>query len=225
MAEADGSAAGNTPTRTLSNRPARSRSAPAWVLPHEPAPVRLMNTVWADRHGVYDALISRDDLAGWLAATGLTGRGSPLNDDDLAHFRDLRDALRRLAALVTADDARPAAESAIPDATAAVAVLNAAAVAVHPAAPRLQLLGGALTRDAAPSGPPVAVARAALAAEAIELLTGETSPRLRACQAPGCVLYFLKDHPRREWCSTACGNRARAASYYHRHRPATATDS
>ena len=166
MAEADGSAAGNTPTRTLSNRPARSRSAPAWVLPHEPAPVRLMNTVWADRHGVYDALISRGDLAGWLAATGLTARGSPLNDDDLAHFRDLRDALRRLAALVTADDARPAAESAIPDATAAVAVLNAAAVAVNPAAPRLQLLGGALTRDAAPSGPPVAVARAALAAEA-----------------------------------------------------------
>ena len=195
------------------------------MLPHEPAPVRLMNTVWADRHGVYDALISRGDLAGWLAATGLAARGSPLNDDDLARFRDLRDALRRLAALVTADDARPAAESAIPDATAAVAVLNAAAVAVNPAAPRLQLLGGALTRDAAPSGPPAAVARAALAAQALELLTGETSPRLRACQAPGCVLYFLKDHPRREWCSTACGNRARAASYYHRHRPATATDA
>jgi hypothetical protein len=44
------------------------------------------------------------------------------------------------------------------------------------------------------------------------------SPRLRACQAPGCVLYFVKDHPRREWCSTACGNRARAARHYRRHR-------
>ena len=156
-----------------------------------------------------------DDLAGWLAATGLAARGSPLNDDDLAHFRDLRDALRRLAALVTADDARPAAESAIPDATAAVAVLNAAAVAVNPAAPRLQLLGGALTRDAAPSGPPVAVARAALAAEAIELLTGETSPRLRACQAPGCVLYFLKD--------TRAGNGAPLPAATEPAPPATTT--
>ena len=35
--------------------------------------------------------------------------------------------------------------------------------------------------------------------------------------APGCVLYFIKDHPRREWCSTACGNRARAARHYARH--------
>ncbi|HEY0690395.1 MAG TPA: CGNR zinc finger domain-containing protein [Kribbella sp.] len=26
----------------------------------------------------------------------------------------------------------------------------------------------------------------------------------------------MKDHPRREWCSTTCGNRARAARHYAR---------
>jgi predicted RNA-binding Zn ribbon-like protein len=30
------------------------------------------------------------------------------------------------------------------------------------------------------------------------------------------VLVFLKQHPRREWCSAACGNRARQAGHYRR---------
>jgi predicted RNA-binding Zn ribbon-like protein len=32
------------------------------------------------------------------------------------------------------------------------------------------------------------------------------------------VLYFVKTHPRREWCSVACGNRVRAARHYQRGR-------
>lgn len=64
----------------------------------------------------------------------------------------------------------------------------------------------------------VARTLATITAEAVELFTGERHSRLRACYAPGCVLYFVKDHPRREWCSAACGNRARAARHYRRHR-------
>jgi predicted RNA-binding Zn ribbon-like protein len=64
----------------------------------------------------------------------------------------------------------------------------------------------------------VAAALSLLAVESIDLLTGAAAGSLRACHAPGCVLYFVKDHPRREWCSTACGNRARAARHYRRHR-------
>jgi len=30
----------------------------------------------------------------------------------------------------------------------------------------------------------------------------------------------VKNHPRREWCSAACGNRVRAARHYRRHRKA-----
>jgi predicted RNA-binding Zn ribbon-like protein len=40
---------------------------------------------------------------------------------------------------------------------------------------------------------------------------------LRACQGPGCVLFFIRDR-RREWCSHGCGNRARAARHYARAR-------
>jgi len=35
-------------------------------------------------------------------------------------------------------------------------------------------------------------------------------------QAPGCALFFLKDHPRRERCNPACGNRVRAARAYRK---------
>ena len=61
---------------------------------------------------------------------------------------------------------------------------------------------------------------ATFAADAIDLITGSRRADLRACGAPGCVLMFLKNHPRREWCSNACGNRARQARHYQRARRA-----
>jgi predicted RNA-binding Zn ribbon-like protein len=67
-----------------------------------------------------------------------------------------------------------------------------------------------------PSGRSARATLAAVATEAIDLLTGPDAQLLRACHAPGCVIYFVKDHSRREWCSTACGNRVRAARHYSR---------
>jgi predicted RNA-binding Zn ribbon-like protein len=57
-----------------------------------------------------------------------------------------------------------------------------------------------------------------IASDAIDLVTGPRRDALRSCGAPGCVLMFLKAHPRREWCSAACGNRARQARHYRRAR-------
>ena len=60
----------------------------------------------------------------------------------------------------------------------------------------------------------------AIAADAIDLITGPSREHLKVCRAPGCVLAFLKEHPRREWCSPGCGNRARQARHYRRtHSP------
>jgi predicted RNA-binding Zn ribbon-like protein len=56
-----------------------------------------------------------------------------------------------------------------------------------------------------------------VAQQAVALLADD-GDKLRACHAPGCVLYFVKSHPRREWCSVACGNRARAARHYDKIR-------
>jgi predicted RNA-binding Zn ribbon-like protein len=50
------------------------------------------------------------------------------------------------------------------------------------------------------------------------VLGGSGAGRLRRCEAPGCINYYLKDHPRRAWCSPKCGNRVRVARHYHRHR-------
>ena len=57
-----------------------------------------------------------------------------------------------------------------------------------------------------------------LAREGVETLTSPDSPPLRACLASSCVLDFVQKHPRRAWCSAACGNRARAARHYARTR-------
>jgi predicted RNA-binding Zn ribbon-like protein len=186
-----------------------------WVLPDEPVPVRLMNTIWADRHGVHDALSRPADLADWLHEIGAPADLPPVTPEDLARARELRDGLRRLASLQT-DDTRPAAASAVEDAATAVGIVNRVATGLAP--PRLELRGDALGMGAHPAGRPAAALLADIAVSAMALLTDPNAPPLRACFAPGCVLYFVQAHPRREWCSTACGNRARAARHYQRHR-------
>ncbi|GAB2893272.1 hypothetical protein GCM10027074_71620 [Streptomyces deserti] len=59
---------------------------------------------------------------------------------------------------------------------------------------------------------------AALAQAAIAFLASPDRERLRACHAPRCARYFLKEHPRQEWCEPSCGNRARVARHHERHR-------
>src|SRR5690606_11531652 len=127
----------------------------------------------------------------------------------------LRDAVRRIAAHVTGDD-RPDAPAGEPDLDAALAALNEEAGTCTPAlvldtAGRPELRWHAGGRDADR-------ARAELALGAARLLGGAEADLLRACHGPGCVLYFCKDPPRRGWCSAGCGNRARVARHYERHR-------
>ncbi|HZC54088.1 MAG TPA: CGNR zinc finger domain-containing protein [Mycobacterium sp.] len=50
----------------------------------------------------------------------------------------------------------------------------------------------------------------------MDVLGGSGAGRLRCCEAPGCINYYLKDHPRRSWCSPKCGNRVRIAHHNER---------
>lgn len=133
--------------------------------------------------------------------------------DDLADategLRSLRDALRILAAHRTADPRTIAAghEAQVDE---AVATLNAAS-ALAPGWPTL--VDGRLVWASETEHDERTIGE--LAGEAVRFLAAD--PELRACLAPRCVLYFVKDHPRRGWCSTGCGNRARAARHYARH--------
>lgn len=183
-----------------------------WVLPDEPPPVRLMNTIWADRYQAHDALDSVVALVEWLAVTGLVAQ-CRATSADLASARSLRDALRQLAAVATEDD-RPT-PSLLPSEQAALAELNAVVRAVH-VPPGLMRGAAGWERSPAFRGRAPSVALATVALDGVDLLVAP-SP-LRACRAPGCVLYFVQDHPRRAWCSEGCGNRVRAARHYARRR-------
>jgi predicted RNA-binding Zn ribbon-like protein len=187
----------------------------AWVLPDEPLPVRLMSTIWADADGRHDDLRTRADVDDWLDAVGVDRAGAHATEAELATARALRDAVRLLAAHVTADD-RPGAAASAAGVAAALDQVNATAAALP--APRLALRDGRLELGP-PGGPsPVTTGLAQVAEQAVALLGGKEAGRLRACYAPGCVLYFVKTHPRRAWCSVACGNRVRAARHYRRAR-------
>ena len=98
-----------------------------------PLPVELMNTIWADRDGVHDALADPDEALAWLSAVAsrmdlpsLTispespSRQSPPCPGCCAACAT---PSRRLAADVTGDDRRPGASPAS-DVLIAVADLN-----------------------------------------------------------------------------------------------------
>ncbi|GAA3918739.1 ABATE domain-containing protein [Amorphoplanes auranticolor] len=187
------------------------------MLADEPVAVRLMATIRADTDGVHDDLAEPPDLDEWLDAIGVDRHGVAATSDEFLRARALRDAVRRLAALVTGDE-RPAAVSAGPDVVQAIKTVNAAVRELP--APRLVLHGESLALTDGPTASTVITALAEVAAGAQQLLAGEST--LRACCAPGCVLYFARTHPRREWCSVACGNRARAARHYRTVRSARA---
>ncbi|WP_229342586.1 CGNR zinc finger domain-containing protein [Streptomyces flavotricini] len=201
----------------------------------EPLPIELMNTIWADRDGVHDAIAGPGEAVAWLRAVGprLTPSAPAVGawldaerpagaEETAARLRGLRDALRRLAAEAT-EDPRPDARSAIGTRDAALAALNEACGATPVWATLHWPSGGDPTRIVRTGDRAGQAVVAMLAGQAVDLFTGDMRPQLRGCLAPGCVLYFVKQHPRRGWCSAGCGNRARVARHYQRHR-VTKTD-
>lgn len=174
----------------------------------EPLALDLLNTVTAEG----DLVAAPAGLAQWLAEQA--GRLTPVAEvgaAEVAAVRAVREAARPALAAVR-DGARPPRE--------ALRALNEA-LAAAPAHPKLAWSAEAgLT--AAPQRAAVAPARrlAAELAEAVaEFLTDPRVTSVRACEAEDCVLMFLPAHPRRRWCvATVCGNRARVARYYARHK-------
>jgi predicted RNA-binding Zn ribbon-like protein len=161
-----------------------------------------------------DDLDSPEALRAWLDANGLPA-SAPVSHDALVAMRELRDAVREL--LLARIDGR------LPD-PAAIEAVNSASIAA-PTACRLEWTVPGAPREVHDrfGAAGAALAGALLAADAIDLLTGPDAADLRACGAPGCQRLLLKDHPRRQWCSTRCGDRVRASRYYHRRRDSAAS--
>ncbi|MET7687715.1 ABATE domain-containing protein [Streptomyces sp. NPDC005483] len=181
----------------------------------------LALTIRHDGHGgVADELSGLAGLTAWVrehAETLPDAADLVVDEMTLAAVRDLRAAVRALfARAVRPGEPSPADAARLLPVPEAVARLNAAA-ARTPTVPVLHW-----TDDAEPvvhrRPLPGTDLTAVLAQAAIAFLSGADRPRLRACHAPRCVRYFLKDHPRQEWCKPSCGNRARVARHHERHR-------
>ncbi|HET8867694.1 MAG TPA: CGNR zinc finger domain-containing protein [Agrococcus sp.] len=66
-------------------------------------------------------------------------------------------------------------------------------------------------------------AMAEIAEDAAALLTGDEAARLARCEAQPCDRFLLRTHGRRQWCSTRCGDRVRAARAYARKQERLST--
>jgi predicted RNA-binding Zn ribbon-like protein len=195
----------------------------------------LVNSRHNSRTGVVDHLTTREALREWLAwrslvpGGGASGdeRGATSADEGARPVRDLSAAPRDLeleAAVALREAIRELLAAAVEHrapAHSAVAIVNEAAAAA-PASDQLRWddAGRPRRTRSARAATDVERALAALAEDAIALVCDHRD-RLIACEAPGCVRLLLKDHPRRHWCSTRCGDRVRAARYYRRSREAT----
>jgi predicted RNA-binding Zn ribbon-like protein len=182
----------------------------------EPLVLDLVNTRPHTASGPVDLLSTPAGLQAWLAvqANRLTtpaGDAVP-TEADLAAVH----AIREHAA--TAIDRARQGESPPAASLRALEVTQRAA----PAYRRLGWDGTAITSTLRRTGSFGVRLAAELAESTADLLTDSAAvTAVRVCEAKDCVLLFLPAHPRRRWCSAArCGNRARVARYYDRHKPA-----
>jgi predicted RNA-binding Zn ribbon-like protein len=206
----------------------------------------LVNTELAYRGEPIDLLADVEATAAWLMAHGLTAHAE-MAQAEMAHA-ELAPAGMAPAGTPPAETAQGATASGrlgigagdvtalhalraairaaflariagTPLDEASLGVLNATS-AGGPRAPQLTWEAGGPERAwATPrAGSGLEVAAATLAADAIEVVSGELGDSLRACEAHGCVRIFLQDHGRRRWCSRTCGDRVRVARHYEKTR-------
>ncbi|MFC7818538.1 CGNR zinc finger domain-containing protein [Streptomyces sp. NPDC057367] len=185
----------------------------------------LALTVRHDGHGgVADDLADLAGLGAWVRAhPGIVPDAGRYRADEpaLAAVRAVRAAARALfARAVRPGEPSPADAARLLPVPEALRCLNRAA-ARTPTVPVLDWTetgpaGPVLRRE--PAGDRPDELAAVLAHAVIGFLAGPDRHRLRACHAPRCVRYFLKEHPRQEWCKPSCGNRARVARHHERHK-------
>ncbi|MEV0644527.1 ABATE domain-containing protein [Phytomonospora sp. NPDC050363] len=159
------------------------------------------------------------DLAGfrsWLREhAAVLGAGHTADERHRLRVVALRKAIRALFAHAVHPGPRSRADTGrLMSRPKALGVVNAAASEM-PVVPVLSWPAEPVATQSPVDGRPLT---AVLAQAAIAFLAGPDRLRLRACTAPRCVRYFVKEHNRQQWCKTSCGNRARVARHYEKQR-------
>lgn len=185
------------------------------VVTTEPLALDLANTYLFVSEGWVDLLDDQANRTQWLTAEAeRLGISAPevagFSDEDAAELRTVRDYAR--AAIEPARHAKKPPPPALSGLTEALCAA--------PAIPRARWDGSAVTATPHRDGPLVIRVAATLAEAVIELLADPAIYRVRRCDAPTCEILFLPRNPNRRWCTPSiCGNRARVARYYLRHKP------
>ncbi|MGW0546013.1 CGNR zinc finger domain-containing protein [Streptomyces altiplanensis] len=181
----------------------------------EPLALDLVNTRPAGQEGRTDLIGTPQRLAAWLAREA---------DRLPAGIRDDVPTSADLAAVHAVRAHTEAAVRALLDGSAPPPAALRGLTEAQRAAPSTRELawdGAAVTASLRRVGPLGTRLAALLAEAAADLLAGPAAGKIRECEADDCVMLFLPAHPRRRWCSPSrCGNRARVARYYQRHRSA-----
>jgi predicted RNA-binding Zn ribbon-like protein len=133
----------------------------------------------------------------------------------LSATRELRDAIRQLL-----DDTLAKVRLDV----RALGIVNEVSASVSTTLEASQTSTGLQRVEHWQAADPTTLPLAAAARSAIEIVTDTASAeRLRRCANIDCSMLFVNGDSRRQWCTpNICGNRARVARHYHRHRPTEA---
>lgn len=174
-------------------------SAPNFILLTGRPALDLCNTHLSGN----ERLVKPEDLSRWFVSAGLTDHPPTISPRELAAARDLRAELR--PALLASDGPRVAA---------------IAERWLDRAPGRLCVEQTTLTPRFTPAAQTSCCLLVAAVLDALELVR-DTPGRVRECAGEVCPVVYLDTsrNRSRRWCSMElCGARAKASTYYRRHR-------
>lgn len=177
----------------------------------------LVGTIAHDGNGgITDCFEEDAGVDAWLAEhfPGLP----PRSGEEAERLRDIRYAARSAFAAAVAPHPASRVERQRRMSDAEAGELLAASVNALDAECTVAIGEDGVRRGLATAATGQTLVEGTLALVVVDFLTGPLVSRLRSCQAPRCVRYFVQDHGRQQWCKASCGNRARVARHAQRQR-------
>jgi predicted RNA-binding Zn ribbon-like protein len=188
------------------------------ILLTEPVALDLVNTYFQLPDGPVDLLDHPEHRAEWLTAE--SARLGIFVTQDSADSDEVAAAIKSVREHV-ATSIEPVRQGKRPP-RRALCGLNECLRAA-PAVPQARWDGSSVVATTDRPGALAIRLAAGFAESAVELFADPAVRKVRRCDAPSCVILFLPRNPNRRWCTpNICGNRARVARYYLRHKPSQA---
>ncbi|ETX12666.1 hypothetical protein MUS1_00845 [Marinomonas ushuaiensis DSM 15871] len=170
----------------------------------------LINTQFACHGETVDLLASFDDVHQWATEAGITLTTSH-DDADIESVWLLREAIKTL--MTNQSDQQALSEDAID-------VVNKY-LCHAPMQKRLETVDEGVSLRPLYQTLTLDQLLGKIANEAAELLTSPQNQQIKSCSNEKCILMFLDTSrgKKRRWCSMEhCGNRAKAANFYHANK-------